>query len=240
MPESPSRFLGKALAIAALLFVGLLGLLCSLSRMLPTVATLVRSGQAPTAVTTSGFDQPSTYPTDTPSFNRPTTVSAPAVIVNGVVLDHMTLSMLASAYNRQLPRGRYWYDPATGFWGYEGAPVAGITLSGLDFGARLRADASAGDTGVFLNGRELPRPELYSFAVLLGVLPPPGHYYLDAAGNLADEAGNVVNLVAMARQQAEWASGQPAGSSGGASDPLLFSSDGCTVIGTDFSCSSTP
>ena len=56
---------------------------------------------------------------------------------------------------------------------------------GHDFGT-LPAGASNGDTGVFINGRELPAAEVAFFAALVGQLQP-GRYWMDAAGNWGRE-----------------------------------------------------
>src|SRR6266540_1234336 len=69
-------------------------------------------------------------------------------------------------WEREAPRRRcrnpvgnsrpvYWYDAMSGAWGYQGGPTAGFTLPGIRLGGMLRADASNGNTGVFINGREL-------------------------------------------------------------------------------------
>jgi hypothetical protein len=50
----------------------------------------------------------------------------------------------------------------------------------LKLGGKLKADASHGDTGVFINGRELPTQEV-QFLQQLGPVVP-GRYWMDPQG----------------------------------------------------------
>lgn len=228
MPDTPrSRFWAAALAAAALFFVGILGLLWLLGDMTTGLATTTQPERPrPTAKQVVDI--------------QPTAVLVSTVVVNGVTLSQRTLRTLATNYGLQLPAGYYWYDPLSGFWGYEGEAVTGITFPGINLGAGLRRDASAGNSGVLINGRELPRAELNGLENILGGSLPPGRYYLDGAGNLADEFGNWTNLVTLVRPQSPGGSEQPGAGNTGGSDPVLMSTDGCTVIGADVSCSSMP
>lgn len=77
------------------------------------------------------------------------------VFVNGTELTGRQLQALMATYRVAAPPpGRYWYDSRSGAWGLEGHETAGFLLPGHDFGL-LAANASAGHTGVFINGREL-------------------------------------------------------------------------------------
>jgi hypothetical protein len=61
------------------------------------------------------------------------------VIVNGQALPAKTVQELEKAYQ---------------------VPIAGQMMPGLRLGGALRANASRGDSGVFINGRELTKREV--------------------------------------------------------------------------------
>jgi hypothetical protein len=109
-----------------------------------------------------------------------TALAADAVVVNQVVLGDATRRALEQGYGVVLPPGRYWYDTVSGAWGVEGGPVAGKILPGLGLGGPLRADASNGHTGVFVNGRELHPLDVAALQRCVAVVP--GRYWLTADG----------------------------------------------------------
>lgn len=78
------------------------------------------------------------------------------VVINDLPLTVQELGVLGGG----LAPGSYWYDRRSGLWGIIGRGVQGQTMADLNLGGPLRADASDGGTAVFLNGRELPLPEL--------------------------------------------------------------------------------
>ena len=78
------------------------------------------------------------------------------VVINGTQLTAMDIQTLERSYGVPMQTGRYWYDKMSGLWGYAGQPTAGQILPGLQLGGLLKANASNGNTGVFINGRELP------------------------------------------------------------------------------------
>lgn len=82
-----------------------------------------------------------------------------AIYINGTRLSDQKALALQQAYG-QIPPGRYWYDRVSGLWGVECCSAAGQIHPGLNLGGPLRANASNGNTGVFVNGRELPLQEL--------------------------------------------------------------------------------
>lgn len=159
------------------------------------------------------------------------------VIINRVRLDDATVQALEQAYRVQILDGAYWYDKACGAWGFEGGPTAGIILPGLDLGGPLRADASNGNTGVFVNGRQLHMQDVAGLRQLTGVVYP-GRYWLDAYGNVGLEGGPVlVNLAVLAQQAGGrgntfYRSGNTdigAGSSGGTS--YVMGKDWSVIVG---------
>jgi hypothetical protein len=106
--------------------------------------------------------------------------AAADVIVNQVALDAATQQAIERAYSTPIKPGRYWYDPVSGVWGLEGGPGAGQIQPGLRLGGPLRADASRGNTGIFVNNRELHRLDL--MALQRCTMPIPGRYWVLANG----------------------------------------------------------
>lgn len=141
------------------------------------------------------------------------------VIVNGVRLPNPAVVALQLAYRTIIPSGRYWYDPASGLWGREGEPLAGQMQAGLRLGGSLKSDASDGDTNIYVNGRRLPRAELYALQQLVGPVRP-GRYWLDPYGNAGFEGGPPLVNLAQARARgangyAGWNTNTPFGNWGG-------------------------
>jgi hypothetical protein len=72
-----------------------------------------------------------------------------------------------------------------GSWGQKGGPTEGFIMPGLNLGGPLREDASNGDTGVFINGRQLHRVDVARL-MLLGPVNK-GRCWMDAQGNIGLE-----------------------------------------------------
>ena len=152
----------------------------------------------------------------------------PAVNHTGVFINHRELSSeqvgsLVTTYHFAPPAGRYWYDALSGAWGVEGREAAGFILPGYDFGP-LTADASAGNTGVFINGREINLVEAAALQRTFGAVYR-GRWWLDGrSGNFGIE-GNPMplgNLIAMMQAQSRrsdgdnfWSSATARGNSSG-------------------------
>jgi len=81
------------------------------------------------------------------------------------------------------PPGHYWYDARSGLYGKVGFEAAGYIHPGLDFGP-LEPNASNGNTGLFINGRELNMIEAMFFQRICGGIFQ-GRWWLDG------ETGNV-------------------------------------------------
>lgn len=117
-------------------------------------------------------------------FSAAVMLSAPAaaqgVIVNGVRIEDKTRQALEQAYGVPVKPGRYWYDRVSGVWGNEGGPAMGQIHPGLQLGGALRADASRGDTGVYVNGRQLHRQDVAALQRCTQVIP--GRYWVLANG----------------------------------------------------------
>jgi hypothetical protein len=109
------------------------------------------------------------------------------VVVNGVPLDETIRQGLERNYGVPIKPGRYWYDNVSGVWGLEGGPGAGQILAGLQLGGPLRRDASKGNTGVVVNGRELHTFDVAALQRCLMVVP--GRYWVLANGIGGVEGG---------------------------------------------------
>lgn len=127
---------------------------------------------------------------------------ATGVVINGEDIGASGVARIARAGGGAPPAGRYWYDATSGLWGLEGQGAAGVASAGLNLGGSLSKGASSGNTGVLINGRELPTSDWIALSRLVGGQVPPGRYFIDAAGNAGPEGGYpLVNLYAVARTQ---------------------------------------
>src|SRR5690349_1992459 len=87
----------------------------------------------------------------------------------------------------RFPDGDFWYDDRSGAVGVMGRQTAGFLPPGLHLGGRMPQNCSAGNTGVFVNGREL---HAYDVAALSRLGPVwRGHYWLDGNGDYGLEFG---------------------------------------------------
>lgn len=134
------------------------------------------------------------------------------VAINNSILTKEQIAELAKTYGVKPLPGTYWYDERSGLYGVVGYPAFGFMLPGHHFGA-LRQDASLGNTGAFVNGRELPLTEYTIWSQMVGSWIQPGRYWLDAQGNAGYE-GNptpVINLFVLARQNSYRGQGDSGG-----------------------------
>ncbi|MDX1564934.1 MAG: hypothetical protein R3236_05985, partial [Phycisphaeraceae bacterium] len=124
------------------------------------------------------------------------------VVINSRALSDQQVQKLQQMYGVRPRPGRYWYDPRSGLYGVMGYQAYGFMRPGHRFGPLARS-ASAGQTGVLINGRELPRIEWAVWSQILGNYIRPGAYWLDANGNAGTVGRPVpeVNLYAAARQR---------------------------------------
>jgi hypothetical protein len=139
--------------------------------------------------------------------------TAAQVVINGRALTDEQIRDFEKLYRMKPQPGKYWYDATSGLYGVVGQPAAGFMYPGHDLGP-LAADASGGNTGVFINGRNQTAQEVQVLSHLARSQVMPGRYWLDAQGNAGYE-GNPVpvgNLfaAALAAQQ-----GGDAGGGGG-------------------------
>ncbi len=125
------------------------------------------------------------------------------VIINGLSLTDDQRSQFAGEYGIAPLPGNYWYDPRSGLYGVSGYQAFGFMLPGHEFGTPDR-NASQGDTGVLVNGRELPLSEWLIWSYMLGAPIQIGSYWLDEQANAGYEgvALPIVNLYVAAQQNA--------------------------------------
>jgi hypothetical protein len=127
-----------------------------------------------------------------------------AVVVNGLALPVETLRALQQVYPVPIAPGRYWYDRISGAWGVEGAPISGQMIAGLALGGELRADASRGNSGVYINGRQLTQPEKAYLEQLCQTPVVPARYWILYSGIGGYEGGppifNLGQCPGLARQ----------------------------------------
>jgi hypothetical protein len=135
-----------------------------------------------------------------------------AVVVNGErVSDEELVELIGGV---RIKDGRYWYDRSSGAWGFEGGPTAGFVLPGLVFRGPLRADASNGNTGVFINGRQLHAQDVSALQQWVGLVMP-GRWWVDGQGNFGLEGfGQMGNLWLLAQHKATPQSGSRQSTSG--------------------------
>lgn len=134
-----------------------------------------------------------------------------SVFINRTRLPTDTLTLLEQTFRTRVPDGRYWYDQASGAWGQEGGPTLGFTVPLLPIGGPLPADISRGNTGVFINGRQLPAADLLGLQQLTGPVMQ-GRYWLDSQGNAGYEGQPaIVNLRAIAMQRGLYRQGSGVG-----------------------------
>jgi len=144
---------------------------------------------------------------------RATPTAAPTQAGTGVIINRRQLTAdevnnLAVLYHYLPPPGHYWYDSRSGAWSLEGHETAGFLLPGHEF-APVPADASAGNTGVFINGRELNVIEAMRIQQSLGAVYR-GRWWLDGrTGNYGLEGSPMPlgNMIAILRTRQNTRSG---------------------------------
>ena len=157
-------------------------------------------------LTRTGAGDPAAPPPSAPTGARslPSAASPAAaeldVRVNGVRLEPALVATLSRDYHLQFRSGDFWYDRRCGAWGVVGFPASGVVAPGIPMGGELRADASHGTSGVFVNGRELTLLEV-AYLQQLGPVQR-GRAWLDAQGNFGPEGGPAIgNLFLLAQSR---------------------------------------
>jgi hypothetical protein len=111
-----------------------------------------------------------------------------SVTINGEKLNAEEIQSLKNIYGSVNP-GDYWYDSMIGLYGVMGYGPLGILATGYNFGPMPR-NASNGNTGVIINGREITYSEVALLTRYVGQVIP-GSYWLDASGNFGFAGSNV-------------------------------------------------
>jgi hypothetical protein len=157
------------------------------------------------------------------------------VVVNGVTLSDADLARIEQQYHVRIDAAEYWYDNVLGAWGLRGGPTLGFAASGLTLGGALRADASGGNTSVFVNGRALHPVDLLRLQQLTGPILP-GRYFIRADGLAGYEGGPPQwNLLAMSQQAGggsnTWQSRLGSGFSDGTTGAVFLPNGGIVSTG---------
>ena len=122
-----------------------------------------------------------------------------SVVINGASLSNEQLRQLEQRFKLRIAGGSYWYDQVSGAWGMQGGPTVGFTQPHLELGGKLRPDASNGNTGVFINGRELHQQDVLALRQLTPYVIP-GRYWVDPRGIGGYEGGPpIFDLRSLAR-----------------------------------------
>ena len=139
----------------------------------------------------------------------PATPPGRSLVFNGVALTADQVSWLESMCRAHIPDGAYWYDNLCGAWGWQGGPCAGFIQPGLNLGGPLRPDASNGNTGVFINGRQLHFQDVVALQQFAPV--QPGRFWVDAQANFGYEGGPLAGNLLLLAQAAARARGGAGG-----------------------------
>ncbi|XP_019160393.1 PREDICTED: uncharacterized protein LOC109156964 [Ipomoea nil] len=110
-----------------------------------------------------------------------------SVFVNGQLIPGRVLRK-AEKLAGPIQPGDYWYDPRAGFWGVMGHPCLGIILPNIEeLNYPMPKNCAAGNTGVFVNGRELHEKDL-DLLVSRGLpLTRNKSYQVEISGKVVDE-----------------------------------------------------
>jgi hypothetical protein len=115
-----------------------------------------------------------------------------ATIINGKPLTAEQKAEFLQIYGTQPLAGDFWYDTRSGLWGVKGREAFGILRPGHSYG-ELAPTASAGNTGVFINGRQINMAEAIYIRNLLGSVLP-GRWWLDGASGYFGLEGSTIPM----------------------------------------------
>jgi hypothetical protein len=137
----------------------------------------------------------------------PSQIFTRSVVVNNVRVSDEQLAQVERQHGLRINDGDFWYDKVCGAWGARGGPTLGFLPAGLPLGGPLAREASGGNTGVIINGRELHPHDVAGLSRLVPMVLP-GRYWVDASGNFGWEGGLPLgNLWLLHRQVASGGAG---------------------------------
>ena len=104
-----------------------------------------------------------------------------SVSINSAVITTQRFNELISIGFPISDGNKYWYDAKAGLFGLENEGGWQYVRPGLDLGV-VQRNASAGDSGVVINGRELTVEDVEFLTGHIGYALEPGRYWLNFAG----------------------------------------------------------
>ncbi|KAF0932053.1 hypothetical protein E2562_007858 [Oryza meyeriana var. granulata] len=109
------------------------------------------------------------------------------VFVNGFPISDRAVRKAEKLAGEICP-GDYWYDYRAGFWGVMGRPCLGMIPPYIpEFNYPMPKNCGGGNTGIFINGRELHQKDL-DLLVSRGLSDSPGRSYIvENSGKVSDE-----------------------------------------------------
>ncbi|XP_058201181.1 uncharacterized protein LOC131315948 isoform X2 [Rhododendron vialii] len=111
----------------------------------------------------------------------------PNVFVNGQPISDRAVKKAENLAGPIEP-GNYWYDYQGGFWGVMGHPCLGIITPFIEeFRYPMPENCAAGNTGVFVNGRELNQKDLDLLAGRGLPTTRDRYYVIEICGTVLDE-----------------------------------------------------